>query len=211
MVSTEDGSERTLLIDVTHNPNYRDKTDVEAFHRLRRDKEFLDKLSNFYYAHGASVIDAATAAGNIPFWHLTIGQDVSMGELMGARQKIFAKMSLSPVANVLMFRQHRVEPLRGNVGIFGEWYNSHESGVFIISSPRPTPNEIQLVAGNVEELNKELGRAFAERWPIYTSVRDMGPWKPKFRIMTAAELFEAFPGARNTIEAVNRRPRTTGE
>lgn len=211
VVSAEDGAERTLLIDVTRNPNFVGNADIDTFHSLRRDKDFLDKLSNFFHSHGASVIDAATAASNIPYWHLTVGQDVALGELMGARQKIFAKMSITQLATVMMFRQHRIEPLRGNVGIFGKWYNRHESGVFIISAPRITPNEIQLVAGNVEELNKDLGRAFADRWPVYTSVSGMGPWKPKFSIMTAAELFEEFPGARTTIEAVNRRQRKIDE
>jgi hypothetical protein len=94
--------------------------------------------------------------------------DFKLGELCAGQMKIFAKMSLSSLFTVRMYRPARRNELLGTMGIFGTWSCNGENGVFSIDGPGPNFHDV--CVGDASKIALELSAEFKARWPIYPDV-----------------------------------------
>jgi len=91
--------------------------------------------------------------------------DVKLGDLTAQGQKIFAKMFLTPLYTLRMYRLVHQNPLQYQPEICGIWKTATEAGVWSLET-KYRGTSCTLVIGDKEKFASDLVHEFTERWPF---------------------------------------------
>jgi hypothetical protein len=153
--------DRDHYLHVSIDPELPQKEKIAAF---RETNLMVELGSQIALAVGQKVTCVFPAPASSYYSH--VYPDVKLGEMSAKKMKIFAKMNLTPMFTIRMYRMVHQNPLQYQPEICGIYRTVNETGIWALES-KYRGLTCKLSVADKNQIAEELKAEFAARWPSY--------------------------------------------
>lgn len=170
VTTREPGGENNRHKSATDRDHYlhvsidRDLPQKEKIAAFRETNLMVEMASQVALAVGQKVAGVFPPPATSYYSH--VYPEVKLGEMSAKKMKVFAKMNLTPLFTIRMYRMVHQDPLHHQPEICGIYRTVNETGIWTLES-KHRGLTCKLSAAEMNTIAAELKAEFAERWPSY--------------------------------------------